>query len=403
MLPDRAGIDTLYVVVKAGMAVAASQAVVGGRAGPRGARRPNTTATQPPRACAPRPSCTSGSRAPTSCSSAVPGLLGGLRGATDAGVGLGDRKPRRRCWWTGDRTGATRRQAIQNPQPVRVDAAGLRDGASAGARPQQSSFSAKSETRIGIGFAGGRSARDAGAASAEHRGSRHAAPTAWRFARAGVPGADCRVVAAAARFAGTYDAAWQSGQSPYLPDDFDPRFFQCAAPEFTFDRYLTGGEPVQLAGVLPDGPIQFAVPDGWIAVSVTIAGAEQQPPAHLETLVIEPDKNRATLTWRASQPCDGVCSPWKRSSSAGGAREHVSSRASPAAMCSAPSATAPGRCGRLRVRASPDREFPRDGSALRSDQMGLSRKMPLGCSPGRSTHCRSRPTRAGCFDSRRQR
>ncbi len=105
-------------------------------------------------------------------------------------------------------------------------------------------------------------------------------------------------------FAGTYDERWQRGRAPYLPDDFDPRFFQCAAPEFVFNRYLTGGEPVHLVGVLPDGPIRFAVPDGRLAISVTIAGAEEQPPAHLETLLIEPDQNRASLTWRAAQPCD---------------------------------------------------------------------------------------------------
>ena len=43
-------------------------------------------------------------------------------------------------------------------------------------------------------------------------------------------------------FAGTYDERWQRARAPYLPDDFDPRFFQCAAPEFAFDRYLQAGE-----------------------------------------------------------------------------------------------------------------------------------------------------------------
>jgi hypothetical protein len=37
---------------------------------------------------------------------------------------------------------------------------------------------------------------------------------------------------------------------------------------------------------------------------VTIAGATEMPPANLETLVIEPDENRACFTWRASVPCD---------------------------------------------------------------------------------------------------
>ncbi len=105
-------------------------------------------------------------------------------------------------------------------------------------------------------------------------------------------------------FAGTYDERWQRSRAPYLPDDFDPRFFQSAAPEFAFDRYLQPGEPVQVVGVMPDGPISFTVPESYLRISVTVAGATQEPAANLETLSIEPDENRACFTWRAAMPCD---------------------------------------------------------------------------------------------------
>jgi hypothetical protein len=105
-------------------------------------------------------------------------------------------------------------------------------------------------------------------------------------------------------YAGTYDERWQRARAPYLPDDFNPRFFQCATPEFAFDRYLQGGEPVQVFGVMPDGPIDFKVPDPRLTVRVIVAGAPEQPPANLETLSIEPDENRACFTWRAALPCD---------------------------------------------------------------------------------------------------
>lgn len=105
-------------------------------------------------------------------------------------------------------------------------------------------------------------------------------------------------------FAGTYDERWQRARAPYLPDDFDPRFLQCAAPEFAFDRYLQPGEPVQVTGVMPDGPIAFTIPSSRLSVAVTIAGAIEAPPANLETLAIEPDENRACFTWRALVPCD---------------------------------------------------------------------------------------------------
>jgi hypothetical protein len=105
-------------------------------------------------------------------------------------------------------------------------------------------------------------------------------------------------------FAGTYDEAWQRERAPYLPDDFAPRFFQCAVPEFAFERYLQGGEPVQVSGVTPDGPIAFAVPEARLSIAVTVAGVTEHPPARLETLAIEPDENRACFTWRAAMPCN---------------------------------------------------------------------------------------------------
>ncbi|HTU65332.1 MAG TPA: DUF2169 domain-containing protein [Steroidobacteraceae bacterium] len=105
-------------------------------------------------------------------------------------------------------------------------------------------------------------------------------------------------------FAGTYDAAWQQRRAPYLPDDFDPRFLQCAAPELTFDRYLEGNEPVEIHGASSTGPIAFALPTARPIVEVRIAGAAQEPWANLETLLLEPDENRASLTWRAALPCD---------------------------------------------------------------------------------------------------
>ena len=105
-------------------------------------------------------------------------------------------------------------------------------------------------------------------------------------------------------FAGTYDERWQRSRAPYLPDDFDARFLQCAAPEFAFDRYLTGGEQVRVAGASADGQFAFTIPDPRLVVAVTIGGATEEPQAHLETLWLEPDQNRVCFTWRAAVPCD---------------------------------------------------------------------------------------------------
>jgi hypothetical protein len=105
-------------------------------------------------------------------------------------------------------------------------------------------------------------------------------------------------------FAGTYDERWQRTRAPYLPADFDTRFLGCAAAELTFDRYLQGHEPVEVLGVSPEGPISFVLPPAHLEVAVKIGGGVERPAANLETILLEPDENRLCLTWRAALPCD---------------------------------------------------------------------------------------------------
>jgi hypothetical protein len=104
--------------------------------------------------------------------------------------------------------------------------------------------------------------------------------------------------------AGTYDEAWMKGRAPFLPRDFDARFFSSAAPELTFDRFLAGGEPVELVGVSEDGPLRFELPRCRPRVEIKVAGATERPPVSLETVLIEPDERRVGITFRAQLPCD---------------------------------------------------------------------------------------------------
>ena len=104
--------------------------------------------------------------------------------------------------------------------------------------------------------------------------------------------------------AGTYDKNWQKTRAPYLPADFDPAFFSCAAPELIMPRHLEGGEPVKVVGASRQGTLQFELPRDRPTVAVKIAGATERPPARLETVLIEPEENRLCLTWRAELRCD---------------------------------------------------------------------------------------------------
>jgi hypothetical protein len=105
-------------------------------------------------------------------------------------------------------------------------------------------------------------------------------------------------------YAGTYDSAWQRQRAPYLPHDFDPRFFQHTDGPLAFDRHLLGGEPVEVTGASADGPIAFTLPSVRPRIRAIVAGSPETPPANLETLLIEPDADRACFTWRATLPCD---------------------------------------------------------------------------------------------------
>jgi hypothetical protein len=105
-------------------------------------------------------------------------------------------------------------------------------------------------------------------------------------------------------FAGTYDDDWQNNRSPYLPHDFNPRFFQIAPMGLTAPGYLQGGEWVDVRGATPSGVLQFQLPAWSLLITYRLAAGEQQRLAELDTIVIEPDAARLTLVWRAALQCD---------------------------------------------------------------------------------------------------
>jgi hypothetical protein len=106
------------------------------------------------------------------------------------------------------------------------------------------------------------------------------------------------------QFVGTYDGTWQKSRAPYLPGDFQPRFFNAAHPDLIFDRFLQGGEPVRLVNVSSRGPIQFQLPRCQFSVAVQMNGRNEALPVQCETVLFEPDENRMSMVWRGAYPCD---------------------------------------------------------------------------------------------------
>lgn len=107
-----------------------------------------------------------------------------------------------------------------------------------------------------------------------------------------------------ARFAGTYDKAWEKTRAPYLPEDFDPRFVNIAPEALRFADNLQGGEPVALLGMHPEGLLRFALPCCRIAVEIRVAGRSISPPVLLETVVLEPTEKLFSMSFRAVVPLD---------------------------------------------------------------------------------------------------
>ena len=107
------------------------------------------------------------------------------------------------------------------------------------------------------------------------------------------------------KYAGTYDENWMENVAPMLPPDFNPLYFQ-AAPADQRMPYPSGGEPIRLVNLVPPSLAQAASAQSSIPrlpvrmVFVPRRGEPVWVDAALDTIVVEPDHDRFTCTWRAS-------------------------------------------------------------------------------------------------------
>jgi hypothetical protein len=104
-------------------------------------------------------------------------------------------------------------------------------------------------------------------------------------------------------FQGTYDQRWMDTKKPLLPDDFDPRWLQCAPLDQQVRPHLRGGEPFALLGMTPSGTLRFSLPKHYFAFSTHVRRKVLEHRAQLDTVVIEPDHPRVILTWRSVLSC----------------------------------------------------------------------------------------------------
>ena len=104
--------------------------------------------------------------------------------------------------------------------------------------------------------------------------------------------------------AGTYDEAWRKELFPFLPEDFDERFHQCAPQDQQMD-YPKGGEPVILRHMMAGRDnVRFRLP-AFDTVKFRVLRTDyssEMPAPVVDTLYFEPEEARFSAVWRASVP-----------------------------------------------------------------------------------------------------
>ena len=102
------------------------------------------------------------------------------------------------------------------------------------------------------------------------------------------------------KWAGTYDQKWLDDVSPFLPKDFDERYFQAAPQDQQID-YLNGGEEVELLNLTKQGRTKFKLPIVEMPIEFTLRDrSRKEIKPVLDTLMVEPDFGRFTMEWRVS-------------------------------------------------------------------------------------------------------
>lgn len=102
-----------------------------------------------------------------------------------------------------------------------------------------------------------------------------------------------------ASYAGSYDSAWRKDVYPFLPKDFDPRFYQCAPPDQILPGHVRGGEAVNVVGLSETGRLQFTLPQRRPELAIRVGNGVETPPVSCDTVIIDGEQPAVILVWRA--------------------------------------------------------------------------------------------------------
>jgi hypothetical protein len=106
-----------------------------------------------------------------------------------------------------------------------------------------------------------------------------------------------------ARFAGTFDAAWERTRRPLLPADLDERFWNTVPQDQVLRPKLQGGETLLLRNVHPEAEtVTVPLPRLTFTAAFRVRDGDTVLPTTADTLLVEPDEGRLAITYRAILP-----------------------------------------------------------------------------------------------------
>ncbi|OWT59098.1 DUF2169 family type VI secretion system accessory protein [Candidimonas nitroreducens] len=105
------------------------------------------------------------------------------------------------------------------------------------------------------------------------------------------------------RWLGAFDGAWQGRRAPWLPDDTDPRWFDCVPQDQCTESYWRGDEPWFVANMHPDRPEQSGHLPGLRPRLLVRTWSEpenrRELPLDLDTVWLFPNQSRVAVLYRA--------------------------------------------------------------------------------------------------------
>ena len=105
------------------------------------------------------------------------------------------------------------------------------------------------------------------------------------------------------KYAGTYDQHWLDNVCPFLPEDFDSRYFQSAPIDQQFPTF-TGGERIRCQHMSIDPTVDYIIPKMEISVRYNFIDRTEERLGVLDTIILEPHDKIAILIWRTKMPVE---------------------------------------------------------------------------------------------------